>query len=150
MASPHNAANKALYNGITRLKHGIMSEIRCAQIAKVIKYDKKKHLADIQPLANTSDGQKSAQYLDVPVSANCFIVDEVMDHFKPGESWLNEHGITLPKKHLMRKGAIVVTVILDRDNDNWDGSGQAYLPNTSRLHDANDAVVIGVLGDDIF
>lgn len=150
MSNPKNLANQSWYRGIERLKHGIMSEIRCAQIAKVIRYDAKKHVADIQPLANMSDGQPSAQYLDVPVSANCYEVDELVDHARPGEGWLAAHGVTLPKKHLMRTGAIVLTMILDRDNDNWDGSGQNYMPNTSRLHDENDAIVIGVLGDDIY
>lgn len=50
----------------------------------------------------------------------------------------------------MRAGVPVVAVVLDRDNDNWKG-GRAvnnYIPNSSRLHDANDAIIIGVLGGD--
>ena len=50
----------------------------------------------------------------------------------------------------MRAGIPVVAVVLDRDNDNWEG-GRAvnnYIPNSSRLHDANDAIIIGVLGGD--
>lgn len=140
MANAQNEANETAYKAIQKIVHGIMTNIECAQIAKVIKYNAKKHIADIQPLANTSDGQSSAQYLDVPVTANCYLLDE----------FLEKSGSKLPKKKLMRKGAIVVTVILDRDNDNWDGSGSTYMPFTSRLHDANDAVVVGVLGGDIW
>lgn len=150
MANPHVAAKDAIYGAMNYLRNGIMADIECAQLARVIKYDSAQHVADIQPLAKGFDGQDSAQYLDIPVSANCYIVDEVMDRFKPGEAWLNEHGVTLPKKHLMRKGAIVITVVLDNDSTNWDGSGNAYNPYTSRKHDANDAIVVGVLGDDIF
>ena len=141
MSTPHNSAKDALYNAMKLLRNGIMADIECAQLARVIKYDSAQHVADIQPLAKGFDGQDSAQYLDIPVSANWF---------KPGEAWLNEHGVTLPKKHLMRKGAIVITVVLDNDSTNWDGSGNAYNPDTSRKHDANDAIVVGVLGDDIF
>lgn len=140
MANAQNEANETAYQAIQKIVHGIMTNIECAQIAKVIKYNAKKHIADIQPLANTSDGQSSAQYLDVPVTANCYLFDEFFE----------KSGSKLPKKKLMRKGAIVVTVILDRDNDNWDGSGSTYMPFTSRLHDANDAVVVGVLGGDIW
>lgn len=150
MASQKNPVNQAWYKGIERLKHGIMSEIRCAQIAKVIKYDAKKHIADIQPLANMSDGQPSAQYLDIPVAANCYVIDDVVSHIKSDKAWLSKHDITLPKKKLMGEGTIVIAVILDRDNDNWDGSGTTYSPETSRLHDANDAIIIGVLGGNIY
>lgn len=150
MANAHIAAKDAVYKGMRNFKEAIMSEIECAQIAKVIKYDDKKHVADIQPLAAGSDGQQSAQYLDVPVSANCYLMDEFIDSLKSGEAWLKQNGISLPKKKLMKKGAIVVTVVLDNDSTNWDGSGNAFDTDTSRLHDANDAIVIGVLGGDIF
>lgn len=147
MANTRNEVTIAVNEGIKRLVHGIMTNIECAQIAKVIKYDAKKHLADIQPLANTSDGQPSAQYLDIPVAANCYLLDEFIDKSK---SAFEKGDFKLPKKKLMRKGAIVVTVILDRDNDNWDGKANTYMPFTSRLHDANDAIVIGILGGDIW
>lgn len=150
MAKAHIAAKDAVYQGMRNFKEAIMAEIECAQISKVINYDDKKHVADIQPLAVGPDGQQSAQYLDVPVSANCYLMDELIDSLKSGEDWLNKHGISLPNKKLMKKGAIVVTVVLDNDSTNWDGSGNTFETDTSRLHDANDAIVIGVLGGDIF
>ena len=150
MANAHIAAKDAVYQGMRNFKEAIMAEIECAQIAKVINYDDKKHVADIQPLAVGPDGQQSAQYLDVPVSSNCYLMDEFIDSLKSGEAWLKQNGISLPKKKLMKKGAIVVTVVLDNDSTNWDGSGNAFDTDTSRLHDANDAIVIGVLGGDIF
>lgn len=146
MANAHNTATEIVNTAIRNLKHAIMAEIECAQIAKVVKYDKKKHVADIQPLADTSDGQASAQYLDVPVADNCYLFDEFIENSK---SVLQSGGFKLPKKQLMRKGAIVITVILDRDNDNWSGS-KTYMPNTSRLHDANDAVIVAVVGGDYY
>lgn len=143
MSTAHNGAYDAMYRGMQNLKHAIKAEIECAQIAKVIKYNAKKHVADIQPLAKTSDGQASAQYLDVPVAASCYLFDEFIDQSKTA---LEKGGFKLPKKKLLRKGAVVVTVVLDRDNDNWKGAGGTYLPDTGRLHDANDAVIVGVLG----
>lgn len=161
MSKSKNEELKAVYRGVEKLKHGIFSEMRCAYIAKVIKYDPKKHLADIQPLANTSDGQESAQYLDVPVAESCYILDEIMDRLKPqfetvdkyeadGTSMGTQFSSKFPKKHLMRKGVPVIAVTLDRDNDNWEGgnSVNTYMPNTSRLHDGNDAIVVAVLGGD--
>lgn len=83
--------------------------------------------------------------------------DEMADALKPEFSKadrdhsLPEHSATslaskLPKRHLMRAGVPVVCAVLDRDNDNWDGSTDTYTPNSGRMHDANDSVVIGVLG----
>lgn len=50
----------------------------------------------------------------------------------------------------MRKGVPVVVAVLDRDLDNWGGgrSVNTFTPNTSRLHDGNDSIVIAVLGGD--
>jgi mRNA-degrading endonuclease HigB of HigAB toxin-antitoxin module len=143
MAQSQNEQRKAWFNGFAKLKWGILSEIRCAFIAKVVKYNNKKHVADIQPLANFSDGTESAQFLDVPVAENCYIIDDIFDRLKPN---LNHY----PKQHFMRTGVPVVAVVLDRDNDNWKGGREinTYTPNSSRLHNANDAIVIAVLGGD--
>lgn len=144
MAQSQNEQRKAWFNGFTKLKWGILSEIRCAFIAKVVKYNSKKHVADIQPLANFSDGTESAQFLDVPVAESCYIIDDILDRLKP--NFANHY----PKQHFMRTGVPVVAVVLDRDNDNWKGGREVntYTPNSSRLHNANDAIVIAVLGGD--
>ena len=41
MANAHNTATEIVNTAIRNLKHAIMAEIECAQIAKVVKYDKK-------------------------------------------------------------------------------------------------------------
>lgn len=74
---------KGANQAIEMFKHGIFAEMRSAYIAKVVKYDKKKHIADVQPLANLSSGEESAQYLDIPVAESCYMLDEVMDRLKP-------------------------------------------------------------------
>lgn len=164
MASPHNKNSssqaelkKAWYHGFHKFEHGIYAGIKSFYIAKVVSYDQKKHRADVLPLANWSDGTKSAQYLDIPVVESCYMFDEMADALKPefskadSDHSLPEHSATslagkLPKRHLMRAGVPVVCAVLDRDNDNWDGSTDTYTPNSGRMHDANDSVVIGVLG----
>lgn len=151
----------AWYNGFMRLVHGITIGINCFYIAEVVKYKKATHTADLKPLANLSDGQESAQVLDVPVTEQCYILDEIIDRYKPelekldANSKLPDHKETqlvkkLPKHKYMRKGVPVVVAVLDRDNDNWAGgrTPNAYNPNTGRIHDANDSIVIGVLGGD--
>lgn len=145
--------NKSWYVAISRLVHRIYTSIDSASIARVVKYDKKKHVADIQPLANFADGTRSAQFLDVPVSENCYKTDELLEKLKPEFAKVDAHvgsSITskLPKKPRMRVGSIVVYVALDRDMDNWDGTGNEFTPESNRTHDANDSIIIGTLGSD--
>lgn len=167
MANSRNELNKFAIKTMRHMKDRMNFEMSCAFIAKVVRYDSKRHVADIQPLANLIDGQKSAQLLDVPVAENCYIIDEILERFKPDYTATDKNsripahdGVPAhdnsnfvphyPKHKLMRAGVPVVAVILDRDNDNW-GGGRAvndYDPNTLRAHDINDSIVIGVLGGD--
>lgn len=135
------ATQQELQNGVNnafaKLCHGISNDIDCAFIAKVTKYDGSKHTCNLLPLANTSYGEKKAQYEDVPVSDNCYKFDEW------AKSVSSMEGMKIPKPS-MKIGAIVVAVVLDHDTDDWDGTASTYTPD-SRIHDANDSVVIGVL-----
>lgn len=111
------------------------------------KYDKNKHLADIQPLFNDSDGNKSAQYLDVPVSVQCYEFEEWLVPFKKAclSSEYTKHlAPTVPQPKL-KVGATVIAVCLDKDIDNWDGGNSTFTPNSSRQHSANDSVIVGVI-----
>lgn len=157
MASSQEQTNKAIPVAIERFRHAIFSEIDSTYIARVVKYDSLHHTADLQPLANLSSGQKSAQFLDVPVAESCYIIDEILDRLKPEFSRVDGMKYSssnlsgkLPKYHLMREGVPVVVAVLDRDMDNWKGGNNAdtFDLNSSRLHDANDSVVIAVLGGD--
>lgn len=146
-----NAGNKFMLQMI----HFIENDISVAKICKVVKYNSKKHIADVLPLANSSDGQVSAQLLEVPVAKSCYQVDELLEKLKPDfksiDSFQTEKGgkigsnlvQSLPKK-VMKKGAIVIVVMLDSDNDNWTGKN-SFTPETGRQHDINDGIVIGVL-----
>lgn len=144
-----------MYNMMEKLHHAFLARMKVGNMAKVVKYHQSTHTADIQPLAKLSDGQVPAQLLDVPVAENCYIIDEILDRLKPELSKVDSQvGSSIvakfPKKKLMRPGVPVAYVTLDRDTDNWERGRKAniYMPNTSRLHDINDSVIIGVFGGD--
>lgn len=153
--SSREEALKGAYNGMHKIHHGIFAGIKVAGLAKVVKYDKKKHLADVLPMINNAEGDESAQYLEVPVAENCYIFDEwkarVTPEFKKVDAHVHSNIVDkFPKKDLMRPGVPVVYVVLDRDTDNWKGGrdSSTFTPATGRMHDANDMIIVGVLGGD--
>ena len=161
MANSRNELNKFALKTFKHMKDRSDIENSSAFIAKIVKYDSKKHLADVQPLANLIDGQKASQLLEIPVAENCYIIDEILERLKPDftatdtNSRISAHDNSnfvshYPKHKLLRAGVPVVCVTLDRDNDNWKGGREAntYDPETLRTHDINDSIVIGVLGGD--
>lgn len=166
-ASSQNELQNAAYRAVENFRNAMFTETECCFIARLVRYDKIKHLADVQPLVKLSDGSDSAQYLDIPVAESCYLWDEWVDAYRPefvkgdkdhaipAHDGVPSHSHTnyvgkLPKKRLLRPGVPVICVVLDRDNDNWPGgrSASTFMPNTSRTHDATDSVVIGVLGGD--
>lgn len=161
MANSRNELNKFALKTFKHMKDRSDMENSSAFIAKIVKYDSKKHLADVQPLANLIDGQKASQLLEIPVAENCYIIDEILERLKPDftatdtNSRIPAHDNSnfvshYPKHKLLRAGVPVVCVTLDRDNDNWKGGREVntYDPETLRTHDINDSIVIGVLGGD--
>lgn len=161
MANSRNELNKFALKTFQHMKDRLNMENSSAFIAKIVKYDSTKHLADVQPLANLIDGQKASQLLEIPVAENCYIIDEILERLKPDftatdtNSRMPAHDNSnfvshYPKHKLLREGVPVVCVTLDRDNDNWKGGREAntYDPETLRMHDINDSIVIGVLGGD--
>lgn len=127
----------------------------CGYQAKVISYDKTKHIADIQSLANYSDGSGKAQMLEVPVSACCYEFDEWLEKVKDDlakvdayvadGTAMNTHFVDKIPKPLMKPGAIVIVSVMDNDTDNWDGSNSTYTPTSGRQHDINDSMIVGVI-----
>lgn len=118
---------KTWYRAMASLVYGIKAGISCAFLARVVSYSSRRHLADIQPLANTAEGGASAQLLDVPVAANLCALD------------------TLLGEPLLAKGACVVCVTLDYDTGNWDGDAAEFDVDSNRTHSMNDAIVVGVI-----
>jgi len=155
MASQAGLQNSA-DDAMEKIIHHILLETNVAELAKVVKYDKKKHLADLLPLTNLPNGEPSAQLLDVPVVKSCYQLDELIEKIKPDfndvDVFTTEHGKKigssfvkkLPKK-VMKKDAVVIVLFLNRDMDKWKGGNGTFTPETNRLHDINDGIVIGVI-----
>ena len=83
MANSRYELNKFALKTFKHMKDRSDMENSSAFIAKIVKYDSKKHLADVQPLANLLDGQKASQLLEIPVAENCYIIDEILERLKP-------------------------------------------------------------------
>lgn len=155
MADATNELANALAKAFTNIGHDSKIGVNVAYLATVIKYNKSEHTADIQPLANSSDGQVSAQALDVPVSKNCYYMDEwwdrvrgefgTLDSSKHQTNFLKQMTPQNPKKPQMHKGATVIVVVLDRDYQNWNPGGGTFTPESSRLHDISDSIIIGTI-----
>ncbi|QHJ77109.1 MAG: hypothetical protein [Bacteriophage sp.] len=148
---------EGLNDFLKQILNHIYNRISVGQLGRVIKYDKKKHTATVLPLAKASNGEESAQLLDVPVAKSCYQVDELVKKLKPEfkkiDKYQNSKGgkintnlVTKLPKPVLKKGAVVVMVFLDNDTDNWKlGTAKTFLPETNRRHDINDAIVVGVL-----
>lgn len=141
---------EGLNDFLKQIINHIFNRISVAQLGRVIKYDKKKHTVTVLPLAKSSDGEESAQLMDVPVARSCYQMDELIKKLKPEFKKIDNKANTnlgdkMPKASL-KKGAVVVMVFMDNDTDNWTfGSSKTFLPETNRRHDVNDAIVVGVL-----
>ena len=147
---------KNWYKAMKNFANSMNYDLDCCYPAKVVKYDKTKHIADLAPLNNFSDGSKKAQILDVQVSKCCYEFDEwlaaVKSDFAKVDGYADDKGIQIASsfvskipKPLMHEGAVVVAVVFDHDTDDWDGTAKEYTPSTSRQHDINDSVIVGVL-----
>lgn len=123
MANSRNELNTYVIKAIKHLNDRNRMSYASAWIGKIVKYDSKKHLADVQPLANLLDGQKSAQVLEIPVSENCYIIDEILERLKPDftatdtNSRISAHDNSnfvshYPKHKLLRAGVPVVLSLI--------------------------------------
>jgi hypothetical protein len=138
------------YESFQKIIYGIVASIDCSYLAVVTRYDDEKHVADILPLMNTSYGESSAQFLEVPMLENCYRFDDWLKKVKPDFEAIDAKIDTklaksAPKKPKMKKGAVVLVVCLDGNTDNWDGTGVTFTPETNRRHDANDSIIVGVI-----
>ena len=144
------------YKAFKGLKQAIDFETDVAFDARVVKYDKSAHTADIVPINNGSDGSSKAQLLDVPVSKNCYAMDEwfekVKGEFAKIDAYVDDGGVAIGTglvgkipKPMMATGATVICTVMDHDTDNWDGSSKSYTPSSNRQHDINDAQIVGVI-----
>ncbi|GAA3610918.1 hypothetical protein GCM10022296_13290 [Secundilactobacillus similis DSM 23365 = JCM 2765] len=116
-------------------------DINVANMATVISYDAKRHVADVQPSVSDAGGQDDVGVInECPVLYPCYAVDELRDEIiKLADGNLKQ----LNKRETMKVGATVYIVFNDRDLDNFSGTG-TYTKASDRTHSVNDAVVVGV------
>lgn len=149
MVQSQKVKQDAWYSAMQKLVHAITTDIDCTYLARVVKYDKKRHEADIQPLATTSEGAERAQYLDVPVASTVYASDELLEalknEFKIIDNKTGSGLVDAIPGPSMVEGATVVVVCLDQDSENYTSDGTTYSPATSRQHSANDSIIVGVM-----
>ncbi|MDQ0169188.1 Gp138 family membrane-puncturing spike protein [Paenibacillus tundrae] len=113
---------------LTSLIEQAMSNIHCGTPCKVVKFDEAACTADVQPLLRTSTDDP-AMILNVQALGHRYKVDGVEKEYKPS----------------LRPGDVVMVQFADNEIRNAL-TGSVAKPDTSRSHDRNDAVIVGVFG----
>ena len=109
---------------INSLINNMQVKINVAQLGRIVTLNGNK--ADVQPLAHDlKSDQKRAMLLDVPITRN------ITDAIKAAEDTL-------------KVGDAVIVVFLDRSMENWTGDSGDFSLDSGRMHDLNDAVIVGV------
>lgn len=95
-----------------------------AQLGRIVNLNGNK--ADVQPLAHDlKTDQKRAMWLDVPIPRS------ITDAITAADDTL-------------KAGDAVIVVFLDRSMENWAGGSGDFSLDSGRMHDLNDAVIVGV------
>lgn len=119
------------------LPKAISAQINCINIGKVTHYDKKRHVADIQPLPLQLDNEKMAVITNTIVPASIYSQDDLNSQLA------QKNKIKYTK--LMKVGAVVCIGFFDRELDNYHGNNSNYKIESDRMHSLNDAIVLGVI-----
>lgn len=110
-------------------KDNIMRSIRTTLPCVVISYDKEKQVANLQPSFLMMDEKgkpiKSGMLQDVPVLVNRFEIGGVEQVYVP----------------IYKPGETVFVSVADRSID--DLQNGTFMPQSSRLFNLNDAIIIG-------
>lgn len=129
--------------------HGLMGDllhksnyqVNVGDFAKVVKYDKARHVADVLPLVSDTDGMDTPAIInECPVLYPCYAVDELRKEIK---GLATKSLAPIKERPTMKTGATVFIVFNNRDLDNFEKS--SYTKASERMHSINDAVVVGVL-----
>lgn len=114
-----NKNTEAVFHDVLQQLFGAVQEdINVAKWARIVSYNASNHKADVQPLGLDSDGDKLGMIHDARV-------------VKSARTGLST-------------GDIALIVFVDGDMDNFTGSG-TFIKASGRMHDINDAVVLGVI-----
>lgn len=109
---------------IKRAFEGMAREMRVSMPAKVLKYDKDKRLADVQPVFKR-------KYRDGKVEDSPVIYNVPVAHNQAGNSFVH-----MP----LKEGHSVMLVFQDRSLEKWISSGGVHDPEDTRAHHISDAI----------
>lgn len=140
----------------------INSELNCHTLGRVLRYDKTAKTCDVQILPLQSDGEKRAALTSVIVPDSISMINDIVDFMKWADKFVdtyNSHtnppggGVSASythfdkdkENHAFKVGSVVLIGFLDRDSDNFNGSGNNFKIETRRMHSLQDAFVGGVI-----
>ena len=121
------------------------STFRVCIPARITKYDKKHHTADVQPLIKDNSGDNPGIIQDVLVAKSVYMIDEIwdkMDDYISGD----KIKITPPKK-LIKVGTEVTVVFCDYSIDHYKpGDGKIVSRGSDdRQHNVNDGIIVALM-----
>jgi len=121
----------------------IGSAFRVCIPARITKYDKKNHTADVQPLIKDNSGDNPGIIQDVLVAKSVYMIDEIWEHMN---DYISGAKITPPKK-LIKVGSEVAVVFCDYSIDNYTpGNGKIVSRGTDdRQHNVNDGIIVALI-----
>jgi hypothetical protein len=118
----------ALAKGLQQIVTLVASSINVALPCKVLSYNSTTHRARVQPLIRTGV-DVPAVIEEVPALGQRLLVGGVPTYYPPA----------------LQDNDVVLVVFSDRQIRDSLG-GQVAVPESSRSHDLNDAVIVGVFG----
>ena len=122
---------------LERKMQELSSKINCVTLGQIVSFDTTKQTAIVSiSFKRTLRGTK-------PIPGISYATDETIDYVQLSEVpviVLSGGGanITMP----ISGGESCLILVNDRDMDTWMETGVAYAPNSTRLHDLNDAVAL--------
>lgn len=127
--------DESFHEVLMKLANKSAFDINVGDMAKVVSYDKSRHVADVLPLVDDAGGKDEVGVInECPVLYNCYAADELYKKISSK--------IGIEAKEVMKVGATVYIAFNNRDLDEFDGG--KYSKSSERMHDINDAVVVGV------
>ncbi|GEP72040.1 hypothetical protein FD12_GL001384 [Lentilactobacillus rapi DSM 19907 = JCM 15042] len=126
---------------MSKVQNKTKYETNVGEFAKIVRYNKGSHTADVQPLVDDVGGRDEARIInECPVLYPCYAVDELRaEIISKGQDAMK----TISPRPTIKPGATVFIVFNNRDLDNFTGG--SFQKSSDRMHDINDAVVVGVL-----
>ena len=116
---------KGLLGVLDQHAQGLLANLNCHKLGRINSFDATKQTATVEIVGKISLGGKE---LDYPLLQDCPV-------------WVAQGGgarLTFP----VRKNDSCILFFSDRDIDNWYVSGNSHVPNSYRMHDINDGLVL--------